>query len=126
MNRNIASALAMGTATLAAALAVIAIASRPAYADDITIDQTPFVSTRTRADVRAELMGRSRGDNEWVRQYNQASQAATGYTREQATADYKASRDYVSAVNGEDSGSAYFTRTAAGRSMNTNLAGLTR
>ncbi len=126
MNRNIVSALAMGTATLAAALAVVAIASGPAYADDITIDKTPFVSTMTRADVRAELMSGPRDNSEWARQYNQAPQARSVYTREQATADYKTSREYVNAVNGEDSGSAFFARSTPARSLNTTMAGLAR
>jgi hypothetical protein len=58
MNRNLASTLAV-TATAAAALALAALASSKAYAEDITIDPTPFVSSKTRAEVRAELMGMS-------------------------------------------------------------------
>lgn len=110
MNRNISSALAMGTATAAAVFAVAVIASGNAYADDITIDTTPFVGTRTRAEVQAELMSQSAlmraGNNEWARQYNEPAQVKSAYTREQARADYRISRRYVNALYGEDSGSA--------------------
>ena len=43
MNRNLASTLTI-TATAAAAFALAAMASSNAYADDITVDNTPFVS----------------------------------------------------------------------------------
>jgi putative oxidoreductase len=36
-------------------LALAAAATSPAFADDITVDNTVFASTRTRADVQAEL-----------------------------------------------------------------------
>jgi hypothetical protein len=47
MSRHLASALAYTTTTVAAVFAVAAIASGSAYADDITIDNTPFVSSKT-------------------------------------------------------------------------------
>jgi hypothetical protein len=55
MNRNLVSALTIA-ATAAAAVALAALASEKAYADDITFDQTPFASTRTRAEVKTELL----------------------------------------------------------------------
>ena len=117
MNRNIASALAMGTVTAAAAVAVVAIASNNAYADDITIDKTPFVSTRSRAEVRDELMSQAQlvraGATEWSMQSNHLPQGNSAYTSEQAKAEYKVSRQYVSALTGEDSGSAFFIKSAA-------------
>ena len=74
MNRNLASTLSI-TTTAAAILAVAAIASGNAYADDITIDTTPFVSTKTRAEVRAEVMGQSEAlrtaSSEWSMQMNE-------------------------------------------------------
>ena len=111
MTRNFASALTIG-ATAAAALAVAAIASGNAYADDITIDTTPFVSTKSRAEVQAELLGQPErlraSASEWSRQYNDVPQIKSTYTSEQARAEYKVSRELVSALTGEDSGSAYF------------------
>ena len=59
MNRNLASILTITTTTAAAILAVAAMTSGTAYADDITVDNTPFVSTKTRAEVRAEVMGQA-------------------------------------------------------------------
>lgn len=115
MNRNLASALHLGTVTAVAVFAVAAIASGSARADDITIDTTPFVSTKTRAEVRAELMNDApairAADNEWARQHNQAQQTRSDYTRAQATADYLMSRQYVNALYGEDSGSALLMKS---------------
>jgi hypothetical protein len=109
MNRNFASILTV-TTTAAAVLAVAAIASGNAYADDITIDTTPFVSTKTRAEVRAEVMGQplTSAASEWAMQLNDVPQFNSGYTREQARAEYIAARDEVNARNAEDSGSSYF------------------
>jgi hypothetical protein len=111
MNRKLASALSI-TSTAAALFAVAAIASGNAYADDITIDNTPFVSSKTRAEVRAEVTGQSEllrmASSEWSMQQSQTMQPTSGYTRAQATAEYIAARAQVSAVNGEDSGSSYF------------------
>ena len=87
--------------------------------DDITIDNTPFVSSRSRAEVQAELMSRSdlvrAGASEWALQRNQLPAVASSYTKEQARSEYKSARQYVNALTGEDSGSAYFAGTAARR-----------
>jgi hypothetical protein len=109
MNRNLASALSI-TITVAAGLAAAAMASGNAYADDITIDTTPFISTKTRAEVRAEAMGQSltSAASEWAMQLNHAPQSQSAYTREQATAEYIAARNEVHSRNAEDSGSSYF------------------
>jgi hypothetical protein len=112
MNRNIASALATATTIAAAALAAVAITAGNAYADDITIDNTPFVSTRTRAEVQAELPnpGLMRAaSSEWSMQQD-SPHAKSTFASEQAKAEYKVSRQYVSALTGEDSGSAYFIK----------------
>jgi hypothetical protein len=62
MNRKLASALSI-TITAAAGLAAAAMASGDVYADDITIDVTPFVSSKSRAEVRAALPRQSMGSN---------------------------------------------------------------
>jgi hypothetical protein len=113
MTRRFASALAVAVGIFAAAAAAT-IASGTAHADDITIDNTPFVSSRSRAEGEAELLRPSAlarsGGGEWARQYNQVPAVKSTFTSEQAKADYKSSRDYVSALNGEDSGSSYFLK----------------
>jgi hypothetical protein len=109
MNRNLASTLTI-VSTAAAAFALAAMASGNAYADDITVDNTPFVSTRTRAEVQAEVMGRAEqlrmANSEWSTQQHQQSESS-GLTRAQVTAAYIASRLEANALNSEDSGSAY-------------------
>jgi hypothetical protein len=109
MNRNLASTLTI-TATAAAAFALAALACNNAYADDITVDNTPFVSSKTRAEVRAEVMNQDMGiaSSEWTAQMNHPRQPTSDLTREQVTAEYLAARREVSALNAEDSGSFYF------------------
>jgi hypothetical protein len=111
MNRRLASTLTI-TTTAAAVFAVAAIASGNAYADDITIDPTPFVGSKSRADVRAEVMGQSgalgNASSEWSMQLNGPAQPNSAYTREAAQAEYIASRDEVNARNAEDGGSSHF------------------
>lgn len=111
MTRNVASTLAFATAVAAAAVAA-AIVSSSAYADDITVDNTPFASARSRPDVRAELMRQPElvraGASEWSMQLNQVPQLKSTLTREQARSTYKFSRDEAHALTAEDSGSAYF------------------
>ena len=111
MNRKLASTLAFASTT-AAVLAFAAIASGNVYADDITIDNTPFVSSKSRAEVQAEVMGQSgllsNASSEWSLQMNGPAQPNSAYTREAAQAEYIASRDEVNARNAEDGGSSYF------------------
>jgi len=129
MNRKFASILSI-TTTAAAVLAVAAIASGNACADDITIDTTPFVSTKTRAEVRAEVLGQSEAlrtaSSEWTMQMNDAPQPSSGYTRAQATAEYIAARREVSALNAEDSGSSYFAALPRGMDGTVLVAGPAR
>jgi hypothetical protein len=106
MNRKIASTLTV-TTTAAAILAVAAIASGNAYADDITIDNTPFVSSKSRAEVQAELMQLGNSSSEWAMQLNEPARPNSAYTSAAAKAEYIASRDEVRAFNSEDSGSSY-------------------
>ena len=110
MNRNLATTLTL-VSTGAAALALAAIASGNAYADDITIDPTPFVSSRTRAEVQAEVMGQGEAlrmaSSEWSTQQDAAVLPQSTLTRAQVTQEYIASRREVNALNAEDSGSSY-------------------
>jgi hypothetical protein len=124
MNRKLASTLTFA-ATTAALLAVAAIASVNAYADDITIDDTPFVSSRTRADVRAEAMGLSSASSEWTMQAGSSFQPDRSYTNRAARDEYIAARREVNALNAEDSGSSYLSMQPR-RNPSTILAGEVR
>ncbi|AMO24080.1 hypothetical protein GCM10027034_17700 [Ramlibacter solisilvae] len=98
---------------LAFALVSACMAAGPAFADDITVDPNPFVSTLTRAQVTEELMQfRHSGVNPWADDYNLMASGGTT-TRAEVQAAYRASRDEVAAFTGEDSGSAYMSRMAA-------------
>ncbi|HWP13172.1 MAG TPA: DUF4148 domain-containing protein [Ramlibacter sp.] len=129
MNRKLASTLSIAS-TAAAILAVAAIASGNAYADDITVDNTPFVSTKTRAEVQAEVMGQAEqlriASSEWSMQSNHAFQPSSSYTRAQAKAEYIASRDQVKALNAEDSGSSYFAALPRSAGAGVIMAGTAR
>ena len=115
MNRNLGSALAIASTAAAAAITLATLASGKAYADDITVDNMPFVGNRTRAEVQAELLGQAAqvraGTSEWAMQYNQPSRLKSAYTSNEAKAEYKTSRPLVHALTGEDSGSAYFLKS---------------
>ena len=112
MTRNLATSLYI-VSTAAAAFAFAAIASGNAYADDITIDPTPFVSSRTRAEVQSEVMGQGEAlriaSSEWSMQLNAADLPQSTVTRAQVTEEYIATRREVNALNAEDSGSSYLT-----------------
>jgi hypothetical protein len=96
-----------------AALIAIAATTGSAFAGttlagDISIDDTAFTSTRTRAEVQAELAQfKQAGVNPWSTSYNPARDFRSEKTREEVTAEYQASRDSVAAITGEDSGAAF-------------------
>ncbi len=109
---------------VAAFAAFAAFAGTAARADDITIDNTPFHSTRTRAEVQAELAQYQKaGVNPWSTRYNPLAQFKSGTTRDEVVAEYKADRDAVAAINGEDSGSAYFAQIRPAQRLRATLAG---
>jgi hypothetical protein len=115
MNRNIASALVIAAAAVAG----------NAFADDITIDTTPFTGSKSRAEVQADLAQFKRaGTSPWSTQYNPLAKFQGVKTRAQVVAEYTAARDEVAALNGEDSGSAYLAQYAGRRvDHSTTLAG---
>jgi hypothetical protein len=114
MTRHTRSVIAFSSSAAAATLAAILMAGS-ALAETPTIDNTQFVSTKTRAEVQAELFSHrdqlSSSANEWVSQQNEA-QNANGYTRQQARAEYIASRDQIRAMNSEDGGSRSLAQTS--------------
>ena len=86
MNRNLAIAF------------VLAAAAGTSFADDITVDTTPFASTATRAEVQAELDGfKQSGVNPWSNQYNPLAQFSSQRSRAAVTAEYATARDQVAA-----------------------------
>ena len=112
MNRNFALALCFASASIGTA-----------FADDITIDPTPFVSTASRAQVKEELRQfQASGVNPWADDYDQLAHFHSTATRAEVTAAFMGSRNEVEALGSEDSGSAYLTRVAARRVRTTELA----
>jgi hypothetical protein len=76
-----------------AAIALTVAATGSAFADDITIDNTPAVSTKSRAEVRADLAQFQAGKTDpWSLQYTQAADFKSQLTREQVVAQLKAAR----------------------------------
>jgi len=95
--------------TLSALL--VAAAATSAFAETPTVVKDDFVSTRTRAEVQAELFAyKKAGVNPWSMSYNQLTGFKSTASREQVVADYLAARNEVAAINSEDSGSAYFAQ----------------
>ena len=95
-------------AVLVAGFAGSALAETP-----LAVPAAPFASTKTQAEVQAELVAYQRaGVNPWSASYNPLRSFQSTNTREAVTADYIASREQVHAVTGEDSG-AEWLRTAA-------------
>ena len=115
MNRNAAIALVLAT-----------IAST-SFADDITVDRTPFTSTATRAEVQADLNAFKQSRvNPWSNAYNPLVQFSSKRTRAEVVADYVGAREQVAAFNGEDSGSAYLASHDDGATVATTIAGQAR
>jgi hypothetical protein len=113
MNHRIASAFTFSS-TVAVATIAAAFLSSNAYADDPTIDTTVFVSTLSRAEVRAEVMSHrdqiTAAGGEWAGQQNEQRPFHSAYTVEQVRSEYKAARNEVRMMNGEDSGSSYIAQ----------------
>jgi hypothetical protein len=106
MNRNVLSARVTSAIATVALSGVAAIATAPAYADDITIEPQSFVSSRTRESVSAELKTPYAAGNPWSGLYNMF-QAPSAATSAQVQGEYVANRDTVAAFCAEDSGSTY-------------------
>lgn len=99
------------------------VAAGAAHAETPTVVKDDFISAKTRAEVQAELVSfKNSGTSPWSIQYNPLRNFAGKASRQEVTAAYIASRDEVAALNGEDSGAAYFAQ--GGRfSGATTLAG---
>lgn len=108
-------------------LAIAAVSAGTALADDITIDNSRFESTATRAQVQGELAAyKKAGVNPWSNRYNPLAQFRSQRSRADVTAEYLGSRERVAAFTGEDSGSRFLaanrtqrtSETVAGRPVN--------
>lgn len=115
MNQRLSSILAFSGTVMAAMLGA-AILTGEARAEGPIGEATPFTSSRTRAEVRAELMRdrdlASSYAQEWIAHASQPVQQASGHTRAQARAEYIAARDEVRAMNSEDGGASYLARSS--------------
>lgn len=109
MNRNTKSALAAAAVSIAAIGAAL-LSPRAVWADgESTIEPPPFVGTTTRADVRAQLfkaMPLPGAESYWI----EPARERSGVTRAARRTEYMSSREFVGAITGEDSGSAYLKR----------------
>lgn len=95
------------------ATVVLVLSAGFAHADDITIDPTPFVSTKSRAQVQAELGTYKRsGVNPWSKAHDPLKTFRSSRTRAEVTAEYLAGRDEVTAFTSEDSGSMHLMQLA--------------
>jgi hypothetical protein len=111
MNSHIAYALGLASSAIAAG-AVVSIAATPtdAIADDITMDTQPAVSSSQVGGTFSWKGKPTERQDEWSLQQNQVAPQKTGYSRAQAQAEFKSSRNLVSTLNAEDSGSDNFKR----------------
>jgi hypothetical protein len=113
----------MNTKLAISALALAAFAGS-ALADDITIVDDHFTSTRTRAEVNADLGAyKASGVNPWATSYQPLKYFHSTATRQAVTADFLASRNEVRALTGEDSGSAYLAQVRGHGIPSSTLAG---
>ncbi|HSH89628.1 MAG TPA: hypothetical protein VK996_06560 [Ramlibacter sp.] len=104
MNRNLKHAVTTGALATAALLAAAVVTSTAAYAQE-----ADFVSTRTRAEVIAEIRTPWPRGNPWSAFYNMNPPNSTA-TRDQVQGQYVANRDGANAFHGEDSGSVYLMK----------------
>ena len=106
------------------ALIVLAIAAAAgsAFADDITIDKTPFVSTNSRGEVMAQFVQyKQAGINPHATSYNPLKYFHSVKSREQVQQEFMTSREVVQAMNAEDSGSSWLA-AHRGQEAGTSLA----
>lgn len=102
MNRNSLSL------ALAGLLALAGFAAHAESPDPSGQYATSTASSRTRAEVLAELAQyKKAGVNPWSTSYNPLKSFRSAKSREQVQQEFVASRDEAKAMTGEDSGSAW-------------------
>lgn len=93
------------------ALVIAAAFAGNAFAESPTIDTTPFVSSKSRAEVQADLAAyKKEGVDPWSMTYDPLKHFRSATTRQAVTAEYIAARAEVNAFTGEDSGSSYLAQ----------------
>ena len=111
-------------AKLALSALVFAAFAGNALADDPTVVNDTFQSTKTRAEVQGELAAyRHAGVNPWATSYQPLNYFHSATTRAAVVGEYLASRNEVRALTGEDSGSAYLAQARGAVHPMTTLAG---
>jgi hypothetical protein len=96
---------ALTSLVLAASFAGSAYAESPLEVTD------NFTSSRSRAEVQAELAAyKKAGVNPWAMSYNPLRSFRSTTTPEAVRAEFLASREQVRELNGEDSGSSYLAQ----------------
>ena len=114
MNRKIALTFVLASA-----------AATSAFAETPMVDARPFKASMTREQVQAELQQhRQTGIDVYADGYNPLAGFRSTRTRAEVTAEFMASRDMVSALNSEDSGSRYLARREMPRAVGPQLASL--
>jgi hypothetical protein len=104
------------TALIAVAISALcgAASAQTGLAGDISIETKPFVSRKSRAEVRAELDAfKKSGVNPWSQSYNPLARFVSSESRAEVTAEFIKNRDAVAALNGEDSCSKYLADLSA-------------
>jgi hypothetical protein len=95
-----------------------------AFAESPILSDAPFTSSKTRAEVQAELLAyRQAGVNPWAKSYQPLHHFRSSTTIDAVRADFLASRDQVRAFTSEDSGSAYLARARTPAMADTAVAG---
>jgi hypothetical protein len=126
MNTTISNNTAT-TARAIVASVLLAAAAGSVLAESPTVVTEPFVSTRTRAEVVADLAAfKQSGANPWAASYNPLRHFRSTTTRDAVVAAYLVSRDEVKALNGEDSGSVYLAKANTSQAVGQMLAGVPR
>ncbi|MBK6009398.1 DUF4148 domain-containing protein [Ramlibacter ginsenosidimutans] len=111
-------------AKLALSALVFAAFAGNALADDPTVVNDTFHSTKTRAEVAADLSAyQLAGVNPWATWYQPLTTFHSTTTRAAVTGEYLASRNEVRALTGEDSGSAFLAQARGPALPVTTLAG---
>lgn len=101
----------IATAILATAAAAAVTVTGTAFAEDYNAYNPAVQSSRTRAEVQAELAQfKQSGVNPSSISYNPLRDFRGAKTRAQVVGEYVQARDRVAAFTGEDSGSAYLAR----------------
>jgi hypothetical protein len=117
----------MNTKSIIAVAAFAALASGATFAqeaDPAGQFAQQVQSTKTRADVQAELAAyKQAGVNPWSTSYNPTREFQSTKTRAQVQSEFIADRASVAALTSEDSGSAYLSQNGVRSVADTTLAG---